>query len=273
MNRTTALLGLALVLSLGLNALQWLTAPSDEAVEAARRQAGGGGGSAGTGPTEESEAPTPAEAAAETGCWVELADCRGDHLEASREDAEENARAFTHHDPLGEEESGHVGAAGLAPRASQDVDSDFQEDVLETIALGQLRDAWEEDRDATVAALLQTVSDEDQREEARQHDLTRAYTLLEVPDEEREAFEAGYGEVWVSRVEEFRAALAQAPPDASAALDAAKALYRDQDSYVDDHLGDDARRRLRISQAEHRTTVLALLATFADVPWDDRITW
>ncbi len=269
MNRTTALFALALVLSLGLNALQWLSAPSDAAVEAGQQQ---GGAAAGADPVQDpssSGASGAAEDPRETTCWVELADCRADGLDASRE----AARAFTHHDPLGEEEEGHVGAAGLVLPGSHDVDADFQDDVLETIALGQLRDAWEEQQDATIASILGTVSNEEEGAAARERDLARAYTLLQVPDDQREAFEAGYGNVWQTHVDEVREALEQSPPDAGVALVAVKALFRDQDSYVAEHLGDDARRHLRVAQAEHRTTVLALMATFAGQPWDERITW
>ncbi|RLB46798.1 MAG: hypothetical protein DRJ42_26835 [Deltaproteobacteria bacterium] len=268
MNRTTALFALALVLSLGLNALQWLSAPSDAAVEARQQRAAEDGSETVGDPGSQEEAGA-VEDPRETTCWVELADCRADGLDASRE----AARTFTHHDPLGEEEEGHVGAAGLVLPGSHDVDADFQDDVLETIALGQLRDAWEEQQDATIASILGTVSNEEEGAAARERDLARAYTLLQVPGDQREAFEAGYGNVWQTHVDEVREALEQSPPDAGVALVAVRALFRDQDAYVADHLGDDARRHLRLAQAEHRTTVLALMATFAGQPWDERITW
>ncbi|MBW2465479.1 MAG: hypothetical protein JRH11_27780 [Deltaproteobacteria bacterium] len=268
MNRTTALFALALVLSLGLNTLQWLTAPSGAAVEAGQQRAAQDGSETVADPGSQEQAGA-AEDPRETTCWVELADCRADGLDASRE----AARAFTHHDPLGEEEQGHVGAAGLVLPGSHEVDADFQDDVLETIALGQLRDAWEEQEEETIASILETVSDEEQGAATRERDLARAYTLLQVPDEQREAFEAGWGNVWQTHVDEVRQALEQSPADAGGALVAVKALFRDQDSYVAEHLGDDARRHLRLAQAEHRTTVLALMATFAGEPWDERITW
>jgi hypothetical protein len=70
-----------------------------------------------------------------------------------------------------------------------------------------------------------------------------------------------------------RGRLASDAPDYAAAIDVLKTLYADEDTMVGRLRGDGAVQTWRAQEAEGRTTVLAVAATFADEPWDDAIAW
>ncbi len=81
MNRTVLLLGVALLLSLGLNALQWTN-------QSEPPSAGSEGSAA-----DSVVVSATNDAPEETECWVELAQCRGDLREALNAEPEEEAQS------------------------------------------------------------------------------------------------------------------------------------------------------------------------------------
>jgi len=260
MNRTVLLLAVALLLSLGLNLLQWLAAPSPEAREGQAATSGDAGIVVDT--TEEED---------ETSCWVELADCRADEVEESAE----VATVFTHHDSAVLPSADATEPSGNVPSrpGPREVDDEFQEEVLCTIALDSLRREWEEQREDTIANLRRSLADDDERGAMLDRDVARAQQLFQIADADRAAFEADYRRLWGERVSDFQEALGEEPPDSAAAFEVVKSLFEDEDSLVTERFGDDGRRRLRVAQAERRTAVLALLAVHAGAEWDDAITW
>jgi hypothetical protein len=256
MKRTVLLLGIALLLSLGLNALLWTSRPSPEAAS----------GTTG-GPADSVVVSATNDHPEETECWVELADCRAD----ANEESETAVRMFTHPDgAVSTSETDEETSAEPMPR---EVDEELQEQVLCTVALTHLREDWEEQRDQTIQNLARSLADEEERSAMRERDVSRAAQLFEVPEDERARFETEYRALWDERVGDLQSALDADPPDTAAALTIAKGLFEDEDELATRLFGDMGRRRIRVAQTERRTVVLALLAALANVEWDDAISW
>ncbi len=147
-------------------------------------------------------------------------------------------------------------AEALCARAQRTMDEDWRK-RRETIAddlKASLSDPQKEAREATQTA----------------HKMARA---LNLDEPSTGALEQDYAKIRRAHVHEALEALATDPPDYEAVFDAAKDLFEDEDALIRDYAGPNGVARWRLAELESRTTILALLASLADLPWNDELVW
>ena len=156
--------------------------------------------------------------------------------------------------------------------ATARVDAELQTAVLCKIAADSLRDRWERDREPITRGIRRSLADPQWREREWRNQSAEYGRVLELDDSDAATLADRYRPVRAKRVDEANAALARDPPDHRAVYEAARRLYADEDALVEEMFGPIALERFRASQLEKRTSILALLATQADMAWTD-INW
>ncbi len=157
-----------------------------------------------------------------------------------------------------------------APRAA--VDDALEQDVLCAVAEEKLREGWRRDRDAITAGLRRSLADRDEQERNLRDNAAELADALALDGARRAELTARYRERRFARIAEARAALDRDPPDHAGLLAAAEGLFSDEDALATELGGPDGRERVRAAALEARTTLLAVAAALADVPFE-RVRW
>ncbi len=171
---------------------------------------------------------------------------------------------------------GGSGRGANAPEVSiatepAEIDAELLDDVLCSIAREHLHRHWSERRAELTDSLRRSLADVEEQDEAAQREATGFAAVLELSERDREALVEGHTQQRRARVGEALAALRAEPSDYDALYRAGRGLFADEDALVERIAGSRALPRLRASQLERRTAILALLATYADIPWDRAI--
>ena len=249
MSKRTLLLALGLVLSVGANVVLLVRSASShtDALPRARNEAGDG---APARDTCQKELPVQREAA-----WAEV---------LATGEREQRPEPRTARD---------AGAVGPTGQSVLDVDPDVADEVLCDVARSHLVQHWKREQANVTAAIRRSVFDDVRVATEMAGDLDRFATALAPSDEQREAFATRYRTARLARFEEARRALRREPVDYGSLFTTVRGLFADEDSIVRDLFGEESLTRLRALQAQKRTALLAILATYSDRSWDDAVDW
>lgn len=171
--------------------------------------------------------------------------------------------------------SGEEEARGRKHPAAAAVDAEerAQREALCQVAREHLRRDWARQRDKLTASLKRSLSDPDETEKDARQIAERFGRALGLGEAERETLERRYAAVRGQWIGQILQALGQEPPDLAAVFDAAHGLFADEDRLIRELFGEAAVETIRDAERRSRTVVMALAATLADMPWDDRLRW
>jgi hypothetical protein len=142
-------------------------------------------------------------------------------------------------------------------------------DSLCRIAKDKLREDWLAKQDSITAAIVDDLTDAERQRADALRDATSAASMLGVSGRARQSFEEDFVDLRQKQMAELAASLEATPIDWSAMLDGAKSLFAGEDALVQQDLGADASAKYRDSESDKRATILSILATYADVDWDE----
>jgi hypothetical protein len=148
-----------------------------------------------------------------------------------------------------------------------------QEAALCAKAQGALRLMWRVDRDRIAADLTKSLGDPAEQARNIASESDRMKVVAGLDDREATAVASAYKEQRLARIAEARTALGRDPPDFTAMLDSARALYADEDAILARIAGQPAQEAWRGDQLEGRTVLMAIAAAMADKDWDQSIRW
>jgi hypothetical protein len=141
------------------------------------------------------------------------------------------------------------------------------------IAEQSARDYWRRDRDSITASLRRDLNDEARQREDSAKDIAEYEEALDLAPAARDRFAEEYEADRKDNLDAIRAEIAKSPPDYGAVLASAKDLFATEDRLARQYAGDDGALRLRASQLESRTAILAIAASLAELPLDENVTW
>jgi hypothetical protein len=139
------------------------------------------------------------------------------------------------------------------------------------LARTQVQEQWIDRQPEIVFVLRNTLVNDAVQEQDTLAAVERFAEGLGLSDADRERFTERYREARLSRIDSIHAALDVEPPNFERILEQIQALHADEDRIAAEMFGNDAERRLRETEREKRAALLAIAATYADVPWEDVI--
>jgi hypothetical protein len=165
-------------------------------------------------------------------------------------------------------------SAGRRPGSPADrTDADAQRSALCRFGFEELRRDWKNRQAQTVDGLIKSLSDRDKQAKDLQNEVDRFAGALDLSAADRERLATHYGPLRNRRIAAVLQALDRQPPDHRAVFDQARGLVADQDRLIRELFGSDKVAPFRAAELRSRTIILAILATHADLPWDDTIAW
>jgi hypothetical protein len=150
---------------------------------------------------------------------------------------------------------------------------DQQRRALCDVAEDDLRRQWQGKREEVTKGLRRDLRDAQKQRAEAADEGTKLASAMGLDPAAQRAFLDAYTPLRQARIAAAADAVDADPPDYAALFEAARGLYADEDALAARLYGEDARQRLRASEIRGRTTILAIAATFADLPWDDSIAW
>lgn len=142
-------------------------------------------------------------------------------------------------------------------------------DALCRLARDKLREQWLEQRESITSAVARDLPDEDKQRADARRDAQQASEKLGVSGRERRTFEEDYVNLRQARMADLASSAVATPPNWPRLLDGARSMFDEEDALVARDLDPDAASRYRESERDGRLTILSILATYADVDWDD----
>jgi hypothetical protein len=198
-------------------------------------------------------------------CEAKLDKCRNASFAAVAQAIQKRAGAVAALDEAPPDGEG----AKVVPAA----DPAMQQDALCQIAREHLRRHWEGAEDDILQVVRRDLTDPGKQRDDLERDVGVFTGVLALSGDDAARFGEAYAAARAKHVDVARAAIVDEPPDWGAVLDAAKALYIAEDALAKEWGGADGRDRLRLSQVEKRTAILAILATYDGRAWQDGISW
>jgi hypothetical protein len=173
--------------------------------------------------------------------------------------------------------SGLAPDAGLTKTTASDpgpiVTTALEHEELANVALQHLRHEWERSRGPLVDFLKAATTDPKAREAMLNQDLNELAVALQLDASQRAAFAASDTPLRNARLDAMAAQLALPDPDFNRIFEEARGVFADDDHVVTSMYGAASADLYRATQLESRTTVLAILATLANQPWDKNLDW
>ena len=154
---------------------------------------------------------------------------------------------------------------------SSDADPGHNADFLCDLAQAQVKQHWLDSQNEIVTLLRATLANDAIQEQDMRTAVDRYAEGLGLSDAERSRFEETYREARIDRIDSIREALEQDPPNFGSVLSEIQALHADEDRITKDMFGPEAEQWLQESEREARGSLLAIAATYADVPWEEVI--
>jgi hypothetical protein len=143
------------------------------------------------------------------------------------------------------------------------------ESQLCSIARRTLANEWKSKGADIMAAIKKSVSDPQEQEKNLIGEVKRFSETLKLGDEDRQKLEQKFRENRQTREKAINDLLATDKIDYQALINQARGLFTDADDAVGGLFGNDAKTKLADSEREGRLTVLAIIASIADTPWDE----
>jgi hypothetical protein len=152
--------------------------------------------------------------------------------------------------------------------------SDFeqQQKALCEMALDGLRAQWRRDADALVAA-IEPVGTGPWIEDWMAKKLRLEDEMFDLTPQDRSALENGYRTLWSEHGPKIQELLQEPEVDAAALVAEVRSAWQQEDDLLEGLLGPDALEQYRVSELRPRTTILAILATLAGLPFDRSLAW
>jgi len=220
--------------------------------------------STGSTPPAAQTATSPASpSAAQSSDGAELARCRAE-LEGCRRRGWQLVEETIRED-VEQRRSEQPASADEEPAAT---DWAAQQQALCNVGVSLLENNWSAARQRLVAALAEAGTP--QWYERVFH---FKYASLRESGVDPEALEEGYQGIIEQQGAALREAATAEPIDFEALLTHALEFYAAEDRLIDRTLGGDARARHRANELEVRSAIIAGLAYFADVPYDESLAW
>jgi len=155
--------------------------------------------------------------------------------------------------------------------ASTVVTADLQQEVLSQVAREHLSRQWLDKKADIIRAVRNDIDDPERRLQSAVRDGEEIASILDLDSAETSSLIEDYRRLRAPRVERIREAFDD--DDLLAASREVRELFAEEDAMAEARRPGSGAQRLRMAYLEKRTAILAILATLADVPWDDAITW
>ena len=152
---------------------------------------------------------------------------------------------------------------------SSDSDPGHNADFICDLARTQVQRHWLDSQEEIVTLLRATLANDAIQEQDMRTAVDRYAEGLGLSDAERSRFEESYREARIDRIDSIRDALEEDPPNFGNVLTQVQALHADEDRITKDMFGPEAQQWLQESEREARGSLLAIAATYADVPWEE----
>jgi len=153
------------------------------------------------------------------------------------------------------------------------VDAETQDAMLCEIARRTARERWLDQREKITASLITSLKDLKEQERNVRTDAKKFASILGLSDNERIGLEKQYREIRLERMQRVLDAIQQEPPDYQIVFQQARGLFSDEDNLLENLFGPQARDRIRTAELEGRTAILAIIASFAGMSWEQVVGW
>jgi hypothetical protein len=163
----------------------------------------------------------------------------------------------------------HVAAAAQTPEGEQ-TEAMRQREALNLVALTHLRKHWQASRGEIVAAMKHAGSEPWVANDIEKK-VTAHQRRFDLNDADVQRLERGYGDLWGEHGERMHTLIADENWDE--VMSEVRGFWEDEDRMVGSIVGQEQRDAYRAADTAARTAIVAILATFADQPWDESITW
>ncbi|MCA9621289.1 MAG: hypothetical protein KC731_19840 [Myxococcales bacterium] len=130
-----------------------------------------------------------------------------------------------------------------------------------------LRDQWESGKQAAAEQLGRELGTEAWVKNDLELRMARLKAMSDLSDRDADTLERGYRGLWHRHGDRMRAQAAEGAWEDVA--ETVRAFWREEDELVGGVLGDAGARNFRDGEAAARTALLAVFATYAELPWDD----
>jgi hypothetical protein len=141
-------------------------------------------------------------------------------------------------------------------------------EALCRVARDKLREQWLEKRGIISLALAHDLPDTVKQKGDAERDAERAADALGLKGAGRRGFEDDFVELRRQRMVDMASASQTNPIDWSRILTDTQSLFEGEDALVQRELGGEAAAKYKDTATDGRLTILTILATYADVDWD-----
>jgi hypothetical protein len=147
-----------------------------------------------------------------------------------------------------------------------------QSEILCDVAKEHLHEHWSEQRE-NIEKVIQVVNHETEMKEKLKADISEISQTLALNPNQEKTFAEKYEGIFFQHVQTFKTHLNQNEPNWIGMFQTLKEFYRSEDKLVGDSFGESSLETFRKSQLKKRTTMLALIGQYANIPWDQNISW
>lgn len=149
---------------------------------------------------------------------------------------------------------------------------DEQQAALCEVAEDHLRRHWVAERD-NIVATLEGVGTDDWAERWMDKKVDSLEDILGITGQQADLLTEAYTSLWAHHGPVLHGLLSAQPVDFAAVVKAVLDFIREEDKLIASLLGEAAGADYRNSELKSRTAILAIFATFANMPWDDALAW
>jgi hypothetical protein len=152
------------------------------------------------------------------------------------------------------------------------LDTLMQAAALCDVAKEHLREHWSNHK-PEIEKVIHVVNNKAEMTSKMKTDLNEMGQAMALNPEQFSDFSRRYEAIYFPHVDQFREKLNTQSPDWSGMFATLKDFYAVEDKLVLNSLGKESLEKFRNSQTKKRTTMLALIGQYAEVPWDSSIAW
>jgi hypothetical protein len=148
----------------------------------------------------------------------------------------------------------------------------LQQDTLCEIARVHLHSHWQKEKEGITALLRRELPDEKKQKENALREGRELARVAGMEDDSQDAFMEKYTAFRDAHIKDAAVAMETKPHDWKKLFKVAQSLYRAEDGLIEEMVGSEQLKMVRLSQLEKRTAILAMIASYAEVPWTE-VTW
>lgn len=148
-----------------------------------------------------------------------------------------------------------------------------QKAALCSTAQQHLREHLQRQQSNLKKAFQHAVKHPDQWKKHVERDLKSMQQALKLSELDLSHIRGDYATMYRSHFSQLRTLLKEPSPNWTQVTKGALKLFKAQDSFIKNSLGDDARRKYRVAQLKARTALLAILRQLAGKDWKQGMAW